>query len=320
MQNISTTAKEVIMASWREGTKKQYCTYLTKWKQFCDERNINWLDAEVEQGIDFLAYLFEQKLSYSAINSARSALSALLTPKDGMAFGEHRLVCRFLKGVFEIKPSLPKYMEIWDVEQVLTYLRSLNFELSLKQLTHKLVMLLAILTGQRCQTLHKLDLKLMQRLPEKFIFTIGAKLKHTRPGTHQKPIELLSYTDKDLCVVHHLEEYIRRTATIRKDKSQLLISYIKPHNPVSKDTIARWVKGVLKDADINTNNYSSHSSRAAATSYGFAKGVKLTEILQAAGRCNAQTFASYYHKPIERDTLGSHIMQAFQANSEPDQA
>ncbi len=55
-------SKEVIMASWREGTKKQYCTYITKWKQFCDERNINWLDAEVEQGIDFLAYLFEQKV------------------------------------------------------------------------------------------------------------------------------------------------------------------------------------------------------------------------------------------------------------------
>ena len=64
----------------------------------------------------------------------------------------------------------------------------------------------------------------------------------------------MSYTDKDLCVVHHLDEYIRRTATIRKDKSQLLISYIKPHNQVSKDTIARWVKGVLKDADVNTNN------------------------------------------------------------------
>ncbi len=115
---------------------------------------------------------------------------------------------------------------------------------------------------------------------------VDAKLKHTRSGTHQKPIELLSYSDKDLCVVHHLEEYIRRIATIRKDKSQLLISYIKPHNPVSKDTIARWVEGVLKDADINTNNYSSHSSRAAATSYGFAKGVKLTEILQAAGWSN----------------------------------
>ena len=169
------------------------------------------------------------------------------------------------------------------------------------------------------RTLHKLDSTLMQRLPEKFIFTIGTKLKHTRPGTHQKPIELLSYTDKDLCVVRHLDEYIRRTAALRKGKSQLLISYIKPHNPISKDTIARWVKGVLKDADINTNNYSSHSSRAAATSYGFTKGAELTEILQAAGWSNAQTFAAYYHKPIERETLGSHIMRAFQANTEPEQ-
>jgi hypothetical protein len=168
----------------REGTKKQYGTYVTKWKQFCDERKINWLDAEVEQGIDFMAFLFEHRLSYSAINSARSALSALFTPKDGTEFREHRLVCRFLKGVFEIKPYLPRYMGIWEVGQMLTYLRSLNVELTLKQLTHKLVMLLAILTGQRFQTLHKLDITLMQRLPEKFIFTIGTKLKHTRPGTH----------------------------------------------------------------------------------------------------------------------------------------
>ncbi|CAB3991208.1 Hypothetical predicted protein [Paramuricea clavata] len=136
-----------------------------RWKQFCAERNINWSNATVEQGIDFLANLFEQKLSYSAINTARSALSVMLTPKDGTSFGENRLVCRFLKGEFEIKPALPKYKKIWDVEQVLTYVRSLtlNSELSLKQLSHKLVMLLALLTGQRCQTIHKL----MQELPGK---------------------------------------------------------------------------------------------------------------------------------------------------------
>ncbi|CAB4017117.1 Transposon Tf2-6 poly [Paramuricea clavata] len=83
---ISATAKDVIMASWRESTKKQYRTYLTRWEQFCAERNINWSNATVEQGIDFLANLFEQKLSYSAINTARSALSVILTPKDGTSF------------------------------------------------------------------------------------------------------------------------------------------------------------------------------------------------------------------------------------------
>lgn len=312
--NISDTAKDVIMASWREGTKKQYCTYLDKWKRFCAERNINWLNATVEQGIDFLAQLFEQKLSYSAINTARSALSVILTSAGGPSFGENRLVSRFLKGVFETKPALPKYKRIWDAGKVLIYLRSLtlNAELSLKQLTRKLVMLLALLTGQRCQTIHKLDTQLMQKLPGKYVFTIGEKLKHTRPGTHQKPIEFMSYEDKDLCVVQHLDEYISRTTLMRENSSsQLLISFIKPYKPVSKDTVARWIKEVLRDAGIDTNTYSSHSSRAAATSYGFEKGTRITEILDAAGWSNARTFASYYHKPIVSETLGTSMMQAF---------
>ena len=106
-------------------------------------------------------------------------------------------------------------------------------------------MLLALLTRPRCQTIHNLDIQLMQKLPGKYVFTIGEKLKHARPGTHQRPIELMSYADKNLCVVQHLDEYIRRTTSIRANNSQLLISFIKPYNPVSKDTVARWIKQVL---------------------------------------------------------------------------
>jgi hypothetical protein len=40
-------------------------------------------------------------------------------------------------------------------------------------------------------------------------------LKHSRPGVHQKPIDLKSYPDKALCVVKCLEVYIHRTAHLR---------------------------------------------------------------------------------------------------------
>ena len=58
---------------------------------------------------------------------------------DGSEFGEHPVVCRFLKGIFELRPSLPKYTEIWDVAKVLEYLKTLSpaKELSLKMLTKK---------------------------------------------------------------------------------------------------------------------------------------------------------------------------------------
>ena len=114
------------MASWRTGTTKQYDVYLKRWEQFCQSKGIDRLDASVENGIDFLATLFTPGLGYSAINTARSALSSVLILPNNITFGAHPLVARFLKGVFELKPSLPRYSFIWDVSVVLQHLRSLG--------------------------------------------------------------------------------------------------------------------------------------------------------------------------------------------------
>lgn len=123
---LSTTAKDIIMASWRTGTTKQYDVYLKRWEQFCQSKEINRLDASVENGIAFLAALFTSGLGYSAINTARSALSSVLILPNNITFGTHPLVAWFLKRVFELKPSLPRYSSIWDVSVVLQHLRSLG--------------------------------------------------------------------------------------------------------------------------------------------------------------------------------------------------
>ncbi len=109
--------------------------------------------------------LYESGLSYSAINTARSSLSSILPTENGITFGDHPLVCRTMKGIFELRPALPKYSQIWDVSEVLEYLKSLVIPtaLSLKQLTLKLTMLLCLLTGQRCQTVHSIDINHMQK-------------------------------------------------------------------------------------------------------------------------------------------------------------
>ena len=90
---------------------------------------------------------------------ARFALSSVITPNGGIPFGREPLVCRFLKGIFELKPCLPKYSEIWDVNNVLCYFKSCSLvgEMDLKDLTMNLATLLCLLTGQRCQTIHKIN-------------------------------------------------------------------------------------------------------------------------------------------------------------------
>ena len=55
------------MASWRPGTDKQYHSYLGRWEKFCAQKAIGVKEASVENGIDFLASLYEDGYMDSAI-------------------------------------------------------------------------------------------------------------------------------------------------------------------------------------------------------------------------------------------------------------
>ena len=87
------------------------------------------------------------------------------------------------------------------------------------------------------------------------MFTFGKIHKARRKG--KPPPSLKVYTfekDTKLCLVVNLEEYLKRTKVWRgKDKTQLLLSFVKPHNPVVSSTISGWIKNVLREAGIDTD-------------------------------------------------------------------
>lgn len=236
-----------------------------------------------------------------------------------MTFGEHPLVTRFLRGTFELRPSLPRYSSIWDVGIVLTYLRSfpaLN-NLTLKQLTLNLTMLLALVTAQRTQTLSKLDTSCMQESTIRITFTIQDTLKTTWPGKHLAPIEIRPFApDSHLCLVTYIKLYTTKMHLLRSNPC-LLISYMKPHKPVTNSTVARWIRSTLQDAGIDVSIFSAHSSRTASTSYSANAHLPLADIFKAGGWLNARTFTEHYNKPISGNlsqTLLTHFDSAAQAN------
>ena len=168
--------------------------------------------------LDFLVKLVDDNKSYNTINVARSALSAHVMLKDGKTIGNHVLVNRFMKGVFNMRPTVSKYKETWDVNVVLHYLRKLSpaKNLSLKQLTLKLVCLLALLSAGRCQTLQLLDLNNLIVGKSSYNFNITSVLKQSRPGTKSPVIKFIAYPiDRRLCVCLLLKEYIERTENLR---------------------------------------------------------------------------------------------------------
>ena len=299
---LSPGAKDILMASWRSGTTKQYQTYLRKWQEYCEEHKLDKFKPGTGNAIEFLVSLYNSGLGYSAINTARSALSTVLIMENGVKFGEQPLVCRYMKGVFQLRPALPRYSDIWDVNVVLTYLKTFTEAalLSIKDLTIKLNILLFLTTGQRGQTIHKIHTNHIQEIPNGYRITIKEKLKQTRPGKHLAPLELLDFPEEPaLSVTLHLQEYLQRTNSYRGEHTQLLLSYVKPFKPVSKATLSRWIKEVLKSAGIDTEKYAPHSTRAASTSKCRSKGLQMDEIMKTAGWTNAGTFARFYSKPVE---------------------
>ena len=71
--------------------------------------DIDPVSPTVSEPLNLLATLLDSGLGYNAICVARSALSYYLVLKDGDPFSQQKLVIRFIKGVFEVKPTMPKY-------------------------------------------------------------------------------------------------------------------------------------------------------------------------------------------------------------------
>ena len=252
--------------------------------------------------LDFLANQFDKGKKYRTLNSYRSAISMTHLPVDGIVVGKHPLVTRFMKGVFNMRPPEPKYGHIWDVGCVLDYLESLggNCDLSLKQLSAKLVVLLALANASRASEIHALDMRFMSRKNGQVTFSFHQLTKTSRPGKTKSVHYFPLNQGEHLCPVKTLDEYIQRTEVTRKEnpsKSQLILSVVKPFNPVTKATIARWVKSLIQEAGVN-HQFGAHSIRSAASTAACMSGMSLQDIIQIADWSSDNIFKAFYYKPV----------------------
>lgn len=304
-RGVSSEGTEIIMASWRPGTMRQYRPHIKRWSSFCDRWNINPSTPSVISVLNFLSETFHRGVGYESVNTARGALSALGITLEGCRAGNHPLINRFMRGVFNLRPSCPRYAETWDVQPVLQKLRSMSplQDLSLKSLTLKLVMLMALTQAARVQTLHLLLYSNAIVDNNSVSLLLGGNIKQCRPKFNVRMFKFHAYLpDSRMCVVNTLKEYINRTENLRKefgkDNGKLLISVVKPHKSVSKATVARWIKTVLADCGINTKKFTAGSVRPASASKAKAMDVPVNIILSKAGWTQETTFTKHYNKEI----------------------
>ena len=162
--DVSSKTADIIMQSWSKGSIKQNSTSLKTWIVLGGKWNINPYDPSVTRVLDYLTSLFERGLSYDAINTAKSAISAITSPRNGISLGCQPLISRFMKGILKVD-HLFLDMNQWDIQPMLSHLLSFRpaKKIDLKSLTHKLiVVLIALVSSQRTQSIQLLDLHFMK--------------------------------------------------------------------------------------------------------------------------------------------------------------
>ena len=199
------------MKSWKPSTCQQYSPHIIRWLEFSSSRKIDYFNASVNDGAEFLAKLFnESKCEYSVMNIGRSALSSIFPTTNGISFGKQPHIQRLLKGIFKERPSLPRYTVTFDVKPVFECIKEIacSDNTSLEICTKILATIMCLLSGQRSQTLSLLQTNSMYIDDSRVIFYISKLTKTSRPNFHQKPLEFLTYpSEKAICVVRIIKLY-----------------------------------------------------------------------------------------------------------------
>jgi hypothetical protein len=302
----------------RKSSLKLYSGYISQWKNYCSSRNLNYIHASVASGLAFLQSLFLRGLGYSALNTARSALSSVILLPNAPLFGAHPDVKLFMKGTFNVNPPKARYISTWDPSQVLTFLQTWfpASEISLDKLSMKVAMLILLVTGQRPQILAHLRLTNMKTTSEVIEFILEPlDIKQGRPGFKPQTIQLTQFlANPKICVYRYVSVYISRTALLRKDIKALFLTTTKPHRAASGNTISRWLKCTLQGAGIDIAKFTAGSSRAATTSAAKQSGLPIDQILKAGGWTRQDTFSRFYDKPLLPQSFGDTILSRVQTD------
>lgn len=288
-----------MVASLADSTIKQYNVTLKLWWQFYQINNINVFGPPKASVLSFLIQQFTSGCSYGSLNSHRSALSLFL----GDGIGSDENVKRLLKGAFRLKPSTPKYSCTWDPQLVLNLVSQWypNTELNLEKITKKLVILLALCTAHRVQTLCLIKLENITISNDGIRISISELIKTSAPGRDQ-PLLFLPYFTRNpsICPATALKEYIFVTKNKRTASTgQVLLTYKAPHKAATTQSVSRWIKQVLTESGVDTTVFSAHSTRHAATSTAHSRGLSVDTIRKTAGwTSTSNTFAKFYNRTV----------------------
>ena len=275
---------------------------------------------------DFFIHLHEvRKFSLPAIRGYRSALAHLLRHRgvDLTASEELKLLLRnFALSV----PPRQLRPPPWDVNVVLTFLRSSTFEpqeeVSTRLLLIKTLFLVALATAQRVGELQALSASVGHAHDWSSVTLEYDPLFVAKTETPSNPVKrvfkfsaLGDFVGLDpeemlLCPVRSLRAYLARVSPSRPSVRRLFVSLSNPSRPMSKGAISYYLRQAIIlayetiDEDIQASTrVKAHEIRAVSSSLLFRRSMSMRTLFEAAIWRTGTTFASFYLRDVAHHYL-----------------
>ena len=316
-RGFSRRVRNLLSASWRAGTQKDYSGKFKHFSSWCSGKQIDLYSASLTDLAEFFTCLFHKGLQYRTIAGYRSMLSSVLQPVKIIPVGQHPYIVRLLKGIFNSRPPTIKLLPDRELPLVLDLLKKPPFEplslAPLKYLSWKSLYLVAITTFRRASDIQALKLGPGNvSIQNRGITFIRQGLSKSDKQNHvNSKIFVPSFNeDKSLDPVRVLKSYLKRTEKFKnfghEAKFSVFLSFVDPHKPVTSQTISKWLMSLIKLAYEDPKmKVKGHSSRAIGPSWALFNGAYVNSILNAADWSHESTFIRFYIRDVSATVLDS---------------
>jgi hypothetical protein len=243
----------------------------------------------------FVNFLSSQS-DLRSTNNLKSALSTIFSVAQARSLGTSVLVSRFSKGNKFNHPSKPKYDDIWDVNLLLNYIKTLgeNRSLDLSTLRSKSIVLLRIERIARSSDVASIPFESIKKTRLGYSFRYFST-KESREGSWSTIQKISFSSPKSICAAYAIEEYLRRTEEFRDNvegDNNLFLSLDGLHS-LSSQSIAKLCKSMMDNARI-PSRFTAGSIRHAAACAAIDAGVPVDEVLKIGRWRSREVFEKYY--------------------------
>jgi len=292
-QGLSDKAISLIQASTAASTNRAYNSIWRAWYRWCQQRKVNIVEATVTEITNFLAELFESH-GQAYVSLARSALASWFNLVLDNSLSSYEPIKRLLKGTFNLDPPKPRYLEMFDIQKVFTFIKDNwqdNNNLSLNDLTAKTAFLLASSALLRSSDLARISSHSIKISQDSLSFIVRSPKERTIKRPH-KIVNLQSSSDQSLCPVLATTCYLQRTSQRSLHDSLFVHKFLLP---ASKDKIAKWLSYVLERSGIDSS-FKPHSIRSASATHLINLGTPIDKVLALGNWTSRSVFTKFYDR------------------------